>query len=171
MDGPFSVSNDIPLIPQTDKSLCWAACIAMMKGTSIVSVVNKTPHDQFNLSGIFNYSDEIDDADRYQKTTSFARAHQLQFAIERSWSITSIYEQLLRGPMIFERLDKVKGYDIGLGSGSHWVLVTGIARGANGIEVSYNDPWPPQKGAVKTVDYAKWLEKFPCLQYRVFWSM
>ncbi len=168
--GPPPILHNVRLIPQPTRSTCWAASTAMLTGRSVSEVQRRTPaHLVSSSGGLKNYSRDNDWVDG---TRDYANAHGLRYAPPMSWSTAALRAQLAQGPMVFDMLWRADQYvdpDDGVGSPGHMICVIGLDGDALDTELTYNDPWPPNVGAVTTVNYADWVRQVPTRTYRVFY--
>ncbi|MEO0634397.1 MAG: papain-like cysteine protease family protein [Pseudomonadota bacterium] len=163
-----SISHPVTLIPQPTQTTCWAASTAMLIGSTVQNVINQTPKALVaSDGGLKNYSDQDD---WLSGTRDFAQAHRLQYGPPRTWTTEALHAQLSSGPIMIDMLWNAQNYISQAGSPGHMVLITGMSADNNGVTLTYNDPWPPNRGAVTTVNYATWLQQVPTRTYRTFWK-
>ena len=163
-----SIYHRIPLIAQPDQTTCWAASTAMLLGKTVVQIQGSTPSSLLLSDGsLRNYSGA---QDWVTGTQAFAHAHKLKYAAPRSWTVDALHAQLSLGPMIFDMLWNTTNYVHGNASPGHMILIVGISGEGESTTLTFNDPWPPRRGAITTVNYSDWIRDVPTRTYRVFWK-
>lgn len=166
-----------PFIPQPTAMTCWAASTAMLTKTSVPAVMMKTPSDIADATGAYNYSNT---SDAVTESLRYAKIHNLRFVPPMSWSPQMLRSYLVGSPLMFDTLWDVEGYLTPVqgspgqyrGSPGHMILAVGIRGSGNpdgyGTTLRIYDPWPPTKGRIYSVGYAKWVQEVPTRTYRTF---
>jgi hypothetical protein len=169
-EGHVPILHPVALIPQPTPTRCWAACTAMITRSNVQAVVARTPPDLLADDGGLRTFPNADDA-----TTAdalFASAHGLAVRPPAPWSVRELRDALQHGPLMLDLRWSAKGYAAGIGSPGHMILIAGI-RGDNdpsgrATTLRVFDPWPPNKGARCSVNYAKWSPLVSETTCRVF---
>ena len=74
-------------------------------------------------------------------------------------------------PMMWDMLWSATDYTAGRGSSGHMIVVAGMRGNTNddeSITLRIYDPWPPGRGRVYSVGYARWMREVPTRTYRIF---
>lgn len=172
------ILHPVALIPPLEPALCWAAGIAMMTRSTVAAVLARTPGDLLATDGAlqpFGCTRE-EGAEGAEGGTEgdwrFAQAHGLTVRAPSPWSLASLRAALQEGPVMLDMLWGPKGYAQGVGRPGHTVVVAGI-RGdcdpsGRGTTLRVFDPWPPKKGARRSVNFFKWVQAAGARTCRVF---
>lgn len=165
------ILHPVALIPPPEPALCWAAGIAMMTRSTVPAVLARTPGDLLATDGALQpFLDTHDEG--MEGGQRFARAHGLKVRAPSPWSLASLRAALQEGPVMLDMLWGPKGYALAAGRPGHTVVVAGI-RGdcdpsGRGTTVRVFDPWPPNKGARRSVSFFKWVQAAGSRTCRVF---
>jgi peptidoglycan hydrolase-like protein with peptidoglycan-binding domain len=176
------ILHKLNFIPQPTDETCWAASTAMMTGTTVNAVIQKTPSSMvlppsatnagkpapLNVGGLRN-SSETDQA--IVTGTAYGKIHGLVCHAPMSWMGSALYEKLRSGPMMWDMLWSTADYVAGAGSSGHMVVIVGIRGDVSddrAVTLRVYDPWSPNKGKIYSVGYAKWMREVPTRTYRVF---
>lgn len=159
-----------PFISQPTSMTCWAAATAMLTKSTVAAVMAKTPASIADATGAYNYS-ESDDA--VTESLRYAKIHNIQFVPPMSWSPQMLRSYMVGSPLMFDMLWDVSSYLDKSGSPGHFILAVGMRGSGNpnglGTTLRIYDPWPPQKGKIYSVGYAKWMAEVPTRTYRTFY--
>jgi peptidoglycan hydrolase-like protein with peptidoglycan-binding domain len=177
-------------IAQPTDETCWATSTAMMTGSTVAIVINKTPGSMvlppspqnvnqpppLNVGGLRN-SSETDQA--LPTGEAYGSIHGLICHAPMSWMAVALRAKLQSGPMMWDMLWDATSYITPdpsnpgkyLGSSGHMLVIVGIRgddRDDSAITLRVYDPWPPNKGKIYSVGYAKWMREVPTRTYRIF---
>ncbi len=167
------ILHPVALIPPPEAALCWAAGTAMMTRSTVPAVLARTPDDLLATDGALQpFGDTHGDSNPMQGGERFAQAHGLKVRAPSPWSLESLRAALQEGPVMLDMLWGPKGYAQGAGRPGHTVVLAGI-RGdcdpsGRGTTVRVFDPWPPKKGARRSVNFHKWVQAASSRTCRVF---
>ncbi|MFM9922388.1 peptidoglycan-binding protein [Variovorax sp. H27-G14] len=167
------ILHPVALIPPPEAALCWAAGIAMMTRSTVRAVLARTPDDLLATDGALQpFGDTHGDSNPLQGGARFAQAHGLKVRAPSPWSLKSLRAALQEGPVMLDMLWGPKGYAQGAGRPGHTVVLAGI-RGdcdpsGRGTTLRVLDPWPPKKGARRSVNFHKWVQAASSRTCRVF---
>ena len=169
-EGHAPILHPVALIPPPAPTQCWAAGVAMITRSNVQAVVARTPAELIDGDGALRAFADTDDTETGE--AFFASAHGLTVHPAAPWPVGALRAALQQGPLMFDLRWSAKRYAAGAGSPGHMVVVAGI-RGDNdasgrGTTLRIFDPWPPNKGARRSVNYVKWSEQVPANACRVF---
>ncbi|CAN5492831.1 hypothetical protein BH11BAC1_BH11BAC1_26360 [soil metagenome] len=144
----ININYDVPLIPQIDKTSCWAASSAMILSSVTQSSVSvQSIKDKVNTSlpavditnGLFP-----DD------TKAVGDLLGLTFDYPQCYGVAGFADLLKRakGPVAFV----VENGD----GGVHAIIINGMKGDGTpeGTNVEYLDPWPPNKGEINSENFS-----------------
>ena len=169
-EGHAPILHPVALIPLPTPAQCWAAGIAMLTRSNVQAVVARTPAELIDGDGALRTFPNTDDT--MTADALIAAAHGLAVQPAAPWPVGALRAALQHGPLMFDLRWNAKGYAAGAGSPGHMIVVAGI-RGDNdasgrGTTLRVFDPWPPNKGARCSVNYAKWSQQVLANTCRVF---
>ena len=176
------ILHRVNLIAQPTDETCWATSTAMMKNSSVSTVILATPADMIlppnpqnalrppplNVGGLAN-SSETDQA--IVSGTRYGIVHGLRCFAPMSWMSSGLRTQLNRSPMMWDMLWNASDYTAGMGSSGHMLVVAGMRGNTDDdetITLRVYDPWPPKRGRIYSVGYARWMREVPTRTYRIF---
>jgi hypothetical protein len=161
----YTILHNVTLVPQHDPSACWLAATAMLLRRSI-------PRSSVPASLLAADGGLLNDSELNQPVHTRAYASHFNFRLyhPQSWSASGLAGVLQRGPVATHILWNVSGYLSGIGSSGHFAVIAGI-RGdgtAIGTTLRIYDPWPPNRGQIKSFGYQKLMQGTPALTYQLF---
>lgn len=169
-----AVQHARPYIPQPTDTTCWAASTAMLKRSTVASVITATPASLIAADGGLRNASNLSDWRPY--TEQYARAHGLRFHAPQSWTPQGFANLVRSAPVMVDTLWSASGYTTRIptgyqGSPGHMTVVVGI-RGDNdgtgrGTTLMVYDPWDPQTGR-RRVSYHRWMAEVSTRTYRLF---
>lgn len=143
---PISTAYDVELIPQPNRTSCWAGAMAMMvsyhEGRSV------PPQEIAESAGY-----DLRQSYGWDAIYSAARAYGLQAIPPRSVNPTGWNELLeSRGPL----------WVVETGAPSHAVVLAGMHGDGtpDATEVTINNPWPPRTGAIQYRTFMDFFDSF-----------
>lgn len=161
----YTILNPVTLVPQHDPSACWLAATSMLLRYSIPR--SSVPASLLASDGGLLNDSELDNPIH---TQAYAAHFNLRMHYPQSWTAIGLANVLRHGPVATHILWNVSGYLSGVGSSGHFAVIAGI-RGdgtAIGTTLRIYDPWPPNRGQIRSFGYQKLMSGTPALTYQLF---
>ncbi len=161
----YRILHDVVLVSQPDESSCWLAATSMLLGESIPR--SSVPPELISETGGLLNDSSLDDPVHRQ---AYAAHFNLRMYPPQSWSAIGLAEVLRRGPVATSTLWDVSGYVSSSGSSGHFRVIAGIRGDGSAIGTTLRicDPWPPNRGEVRSWGYHKLARGTPVLTYHLF---
>jgi len=161
----YNVLHKVNLVPQIDSSGCWLAATSMLLGRSVTR--SHVPSSLMHTDGgILNDSELLSPV----HIRAYAQHFHLRMHYPQSWSAAGLANVLVSSPVSMHILWDISGYVSGSGSSGHFVILAGI-RGdgtAIGTTLRIYDPWPPNRGKIRSYGYQKLTKNTPGYTYQLF---
>lgn len=157
----FMARTTCHLVPQPTPTTCWAAATAMTLGRNTpvnappgVSVPNGLPNDS--------------ELNNFPTTKRFNQYYGLSLMAPQSW-LPSGLASLIRshGRLLVNTLWNAGGYVGHTGSAGHYRVFVGARGTEEHATLLIYDPWPPNKGAIYSIDYAKLVRDTSTTTYQI----
>ncbi|MDH3493433.1 MAG: peptidoglycan-binding protein [Acidobacteriota bacterium] len=161
----YAILHPVTLVPQHDPTACWLAATAMLLRQSIPR--SSVPASLLTADGGLLNDSELNEPTH---TAAYARHFNLRMHPPQSWTATGLANVIRRGPVATHILWNVMAYVAGNASSGHFAVIAGI-RGdgtAIGTTLRIYDPWPVNRGDVRSFGYAKLVGRVPALTYQLF---
>jgi hypothetical protein len=136
------IRHPVTLFPQPTDMTCWSAAATMLFGNQTIGPGDASLSDEGGLL-----------AD-YENVKKFADSHGLEMHAPQSWSVDGLADLLKsQGPL----------WVAGNVPSGHAFVIAGMEGDGTpeGTRLIIYDPWPPNKGAVRSEVYADWMQKYP----------
>jgi hypothetical protein len=163
----FVARTTCALVPQPTDTTCWAVATAMTIGGS--HPVNAPP-GVATTNGLPNDSD-LDD---FRTTRIFNQYYGLNLMSPQCWLASGLASLISKhGRLLVNTLWNMgsvqshQGYLGHKGSGGHYRVFVGLRGTEEQATVLIYDPWPPKRGAIYPIDYAKLLRETPGTTYQI----
>lgn len=163
------ILHNVRFLPQPTEMTCWAAAVAMLKGTTVDAVRMVTPRELVAPNGgLHNGTGTGTVADIHR---AFARAHGLQYHGPQSWPVSTLIGMLRRGPLVMEMVRNPADFQAGKAVPGHYFVVVG-ARGSHlpdgtATTLRFYDPYPPGRGEILSMAYASLLRHVPLASFGI----
>ncbi len=174
--GYLFIDHGIRLIPQPTDMTCWAASVAMVNGTTIQQVIDKTPKDMIDKDGgLKNFSGYSDSptgfANGLPGNQRFANIHKLRYYPPQSHTFNALIDLIKAGPIIVSELDSEKRYRTKWGSSGHRYVIGGFQTNSGPYGYRPNEygtnladrsirvinPWRPKVGNARWSNFDFWM--------------
>lgn len=169
-EGGPPILHNVRYLRQPTPTSCWAAAVAMMKGTSVNAVRLATPVGWLLPDG--SLRNESDTPGSTTLHRAFAGTHGLRYHQPMCWLISGLVRLLRSGPFMMEALWDARGYAAGTGSSGHYVVVIG-ARGTFTEDATttlriYDPESDANGGGIFSSSYAVMMRRVPMATYGIF---
>ncbi len=138
----IDISHPVTLFPQPTNMTCWSAAASMLFGNQSVGPGDASLDPSGGLVATF------------ENVQKFADAHGLQMHSPQSWTVQGLADLLRNhGPL----------WVAGFVPSGHAFVISGMHGDGtpDGTTLTIYDPWPPGVGAIKKVNLAAWIKKYP----------
>lgn len=159
----YVILHPVQLVPQHTSTTCWSASIAMIKGQ--LACMHQGPALLLPDGSMAN-----DTGPTHGNIAAYARYQGLVCEPPRTWSARGIAGLLKSsGPLAIHLLWNLNEYLKGEETEGHFAVIAGI-RGdgtESGSTVRIYDPWPPNRGNICSVNYARLMNRLPGLTFNI----
>jgi len=142
------IQHNVQYVAQPAPETCWAAAIAMLKGTGIGAIQFATPKALLDPSGgLLAQKERNGLGDGH---LDLARALGLKYFPQQSWPIATLISRLQRGPVLMVFKSPNRGVGRSRISNSPYIVIVGTrgshASDGNSTTLRVYDPAPDRSG-------------------------